>query len=58
MGLLHSSRKTNRPTLAKAKVVLYNYFLTVFMGDGLKDKHIFIELSWVILINTHDAEGT
>lgn len=52
MEVLSSSRKTNRPTFPKAKVVLYHYFLTVFMGDSLKGKHIAIKLSCVISL-TH-----
>lgn len=35
VGVLRSSRETSGPTFPKAKVVLYNYFLTVFMGDHL-----------------------
>lgn len=48
MRVLFSSRKTSRPTFPKAKIVLYNYFLTVFMGDTLKSKHISIKLSYII----------
>lgn len=39
MGVLRSSRRMNRRTLPKAKVVLYNYFLTVFMADSLAEGH-------------------
>ena len=45
VGVLRSSRQTNRPTFPKAEVVLYDYFLTVFMGDRLKGKHISVKLS-------------
>lgn len=44
VGVLRSFRKTNRPAFSKAKVVLYNHFLTVFMRDSLKGKHISIKL--------------
>lgn len=40
MGVLLSSRKMNRPTFPKAKVVLNNYFFTAFVGYSLKSKHI------------------
>lgn len=48
MGVLCSSRKTSRPALPEAKVVLHNHLLTVFMGDGLKGKHISMKSSCVI----------
>lgn len=46
VGICPFSGKTNGTAFAKAKVVLDNDFLTVFMGNGLKGK-------WIRVISRH-----
>lgn len=39
VGVLRSSRKMNRPTFSEAKIVLYNCFLAIFVGNCLAEGH-------------------